>query len=119
MDAMSPASAWALARRKPNEYRRKADAATRCYGVCPPQLTWSESLVTLCPLGLRGSSDSFSDHFWVELYEILGSVIYTPLLSTQSPQSFMKMAPDSVQEINCVIVMSVFTPCSTTPILLL
>ena len=27
--------AWALARRRPKEYRRKVDAATRCSGVCP------------------------------------------------------------------------------------
>ena len=29
------ASAWAMARRRPREYRRKVDAATRCSGVCP------------------------------------------------------------------------------------
>ena len=29
------ASAWAMARRRPREYRRKVDAATRCFGVCP------------------------------------------------------------------------------------
>ena len=29
------ASAWAIARRSPREYRRKVDAATRCSGVCP------------------------------------------------------------------------------------
>ena len=29
------ASAWAMARRRPNEYRRKVDAATRCSGVRP------------------------------------------------------------------------------------
>ena len=28
------ASAWAMARRRPREYRRKVDAATRCSGVC-------------------------------------------------------------------------------------
>ena len=28
-------SAWAMARRRPEEYRRKVDAATRCSGVCP------------------------------------------------------------------------------------
>ena len=28
------ASAWAMARRRP-KYRRKVDAATRCFGVCP------------------------------------------------------------------------------------
>ena len=33
------ASAWAMARRRPSEYRRKVDAATRCSGVCPPYLT--------------------------------------------------------------------------------
>ena len=34
------ASAWAMARRRPKEYRRKVDAATRCSGVCPiPDLT--------------------------------------------------------------------------------
>ena len=32
------ASAWAMARRRPKEYRRKVDAATRCSGVCPH--TW-------------------------------------------------------------------------------
>ena len=29
------ASAWAMARRRPKEYRRKVDVATRCTGVCP------------------------------------------------------------------------------------
>ena len=29
------ASAWAMARRRPKEYRRKVEAATRCSGVCP------------------------------------------------------------------------------------
>ena len=29
------ALAWAMARRRPREYRRKVDAATRCSGVCP------------------------------------------------------------------------------------
>ena len=29
------ASAWAMARRRPKEYRHKVDAATRCSGVCP------------------------------------------------------------------------------------
>ena len=29
------ASAWAMARRRPKEYRRKVDAATRCSCVCP------------------------------------------------------------------------------------
>ena len=33
------ASAWAVARRRPKEYRRKVDAATRCSGVCLPYLT--------------------------------------------------------------------------------
>ena len=28
------ASAWTMARRRPREYRRKVDAATRCSGVC-------------------------------------------------------------------------------------
>ena len=28
-------SAWAMARRRPKEYRLKVDAATRCSGVCP------------------------------------------------------------------------------------
>ena len=31
------ASAWAMARRRTKEYRRKVDAATRCSGVCPPE----------------------------------------------------------------------------------
>ena len=31
----SLASAWAMARRRPKEYRRKVDAATRCSGVRP------------------------------------------------------------------------------------
>ena len=34
------ASAWAMARRRPKEYCRKMDAATRYSGVCPPHLTW-------------------------------------------------------------------------------
>ena len=29
------ASAWAMARRRTREYRRKVDAAARCSGVCP------------------------------------------------------------------------------------
>ena len=29
------ASVWAMARRRPKEYRHKVDAATRCFGVCP------------------------------------------------------------------------------------
>ena len=29
------ASAWAMGRRRPKEYGRKVDAATRCSGVCP------------------------------------------------------------------------------------
>ena len=38
------ASAWAMTRRRPREYRRKVDEATRCSGVCPhtrPDLTMS------------------------------------------------------------------------------
>ena len=31
-------SAWAMARRRPRDYRRKVDAATRCSSVCPPYL---------------------------------------------------------------------------------
>ena len=31
---MGQASAWGMARRKPLEYRRKVDAATRCSGTC-------------------------------------------------------------------------------------
>ena len=33
------ASAWAMARRRTKEYRRKVDAATRCSVVKPPYLT--------------------------------------------------------------------------------
>ena len=33
-DMAALASAWAMARRRPREYRRKVDAATRCSGVC-------------------------------------------------------------------------------------
>ena len=29
------ASAWAMAKRRPKEYRLKVDAATRCSAVCP------------------------------------------------------------------------------------
>ena len=32
---MGLASARAMARRRPKEYRRKVDAAPRCSGVCP------------------------------------------------------------------------------------
>ena len=28
-------SVWAMARRRPREYRRKVDVATRCSGACP------------------------------------------------------------------------------------
>ena len=31
---MGQASAWGMARRRPLEYRRKVDAATRCSGAC-------------------------------------------------------------------------------------
>ena len=31
---MGQASAWGIARRRPMEYRRKVDAATRCSGAC-------------------------------------------------------------------------------------
>ena len=34
------ASVWAMARRRPKEYRRKVDAATRCSGVWQSNLTW-------------------------------------------------------------------------------
>ena len=34
------AFAWAMARRRPNEYRHKADATTRCCGVCTH--TWPD-----------------------------------------------------------------------------
>ena len=34
------ASAWAIARRRPKEYRHKLDAAARCSGVCPH--TWPD-----------------------------------------------------------------------------
>ena len=34
MGMVGLASAWAMARRRTKEYRRK-DTATRCYGVCP------------------------------------------------------------------------------------
>ena len=40
MDMTGLASAWAMARRRPKEYRRKVDAATRCSGVPSPHLTW-------------------------------------------------------------------------------
>ena len=33
------ASAWAMARGRSKDYRRKVDAASRCSGVCPPYLT--------------------------------------------------------------------------------
>ena len=42
------ASAWAMARRRPKEYRRKVDAATRCSGVCPH--TWPDLVVKQCSL---------------------------------------------------------------------
>ena len=34
MGMVVPEFAWAMARRRPREYRRKVDAATRCSGVC-------------------------------------------------------------------------------------
>ena len=34
-------SAWAMARRRPKEYRRKVDTATRCSGVRPYYMTCS------------------------------------------------------------------------------
>ena len=34
-DLVGLASAWAMAGRRPKEYRRKVDAATLCFGVCP------------------------------------------------------------------------------------
>ena len=39
------ASAWAMDRRRPKDYRRKVDAATRCFGVCPH--TWPD-MFTQC-----------------------------------------------------------------------
>ena len=33
------ASAWAMARRRPKEYRHTVDAVTSCSGVWPPYLT--------------------------------------------------------------------------------
>ena len=50
------ASAWVMARRRPKEYRRKVDAATRCSGVCPhtwPDLT--NVLPIVCYLDDSGS----------------------------------------------------------------
>ena len=44
------ASACAMARRRPRDYRRKVDAATRCSGICPntwPDLIATESLPAL------------------------------------------------------------------------
>ena len=35
MNMAGLASAWAMARHRPEEYRRKVDVATRCSGVCP------------------------------------------------------------------------------------
>ena len=43
-------SAWAMARQRTKEYRRKVDAAPRCFGVCPhtrPDLTDLMVIVTL------------------------------------------------------------------------
>ena len=45
------ASAWAMARRRPREYRRKLDAATRYSGVCPLYL--SLNLVEWTSLGVE------------------------------------------------------------------
>ena len=35
VDMAGLASGWAMARRKPKEYRRMVDAGTCCSGVCP------------------------------------------------------------------------------------
>ena len=40
------ASAWAVARRWPKEYRHKVDAATRCSGVCPHTLSDLKCTIT-------------------------------------------------------------------------
>ena len=39
MGMADQASAWAMVKRRPKEYCRKLDAATRCSSVCPPYLT--------------------------------------------------------------------------------
>ena len=45
------ASAWVMARRRPKEYRRKVDAATRCSCVCPiPDLTYLRSFESILPV---------------------------------------------------------------------
>ena len=39
------ASVWAMARRRPKEYRRRVNAATPCSGVCPytwPDVAWPD-----------------------------------------------------------------------------
>ena len=43
-DMTGLASAWAMARRRPKEYRRKVDAASRCSGVCPN--TWPDLYIS-------------------------------------------------------------------------
>ena len=37
------ASAWAMAKRRTKEYRRKVDAATRCFSAPIPDLTWYDT----------------------------------------------------------------------------
>ena len=61
MGMMGLAPAWAIARWRPKEYRRKVDAATRCSGVC---LTKPDLFIHT----KHNKPDLFSTGVHVELY---------------------------------------------------
>ena len=52
-------SAWAMARRRRKEYRRKVDAATCCSDVCPPYLTWLGACVSRWRVGANDKIISY------------------------------------------------------------
>ena len=69
------ASVWVMVRRRPKEYRRKVDAATRCSGVCPhtwpvrpDKLMWTTSTVEVF---------SYSRIFETDVHFSLRSLICT------------------------------------------
>ena len=62
------ASAWAMGRQRPKEYRRKVDAATRCFGVCPPihDLRWSAHRSIRIPRSRIGGYSISDGRFYYE-----------------------------------------------------
>ena len=55
------ACAWAMDRRRPKEYRRQVDTATRCSGVCPHTWsTWTFLRYWTPPIGNPGGDDALA-----------------------------------------------------------